>query len=131
MLQSPFLPQCVYILGNGSMLDEGVTHVLSSKTKLRVWGREYQDDVTFLKDVELARPDVILVNEAASGDSMRILKLLSSVPSFIGVRVIFLRLCNNMMDVYDRRDEQDTVYDRKNGVIATASHDLVNAILLG
>jgi hypothetical protein len=113
------------------MLDEGVTHVLSSKTKLRVWGREYQDDVTFLKDVELARPDVILVNEAASGDSMRILKLLSSVPSFIGVRVIFLRLCNNMIDVYDRRDEQDAVYDRKNGVIATASHDLVNAILLG
>ena len=119
MLQSPFLPQCVYILGNGSMLDEGVTHVLSSRTKLRVWGRQYQDDTTFLKDVSLARPD----------DSIRILKLLSAVPSFIGMRVIFLRLCNNMIDVYDRRDEPDTVYDHKNGVIATASHDLVKVIL--
>ena len=77
MLQSPFLPQCVYILGNGSMLDEGVTHVLSSRTKLRVWGRQYQDDTTFLKDVSLARPDVILVNEMDSSDSIRILKLLS------------------------------------------------------
>ena len=129
MLQSPFLPQCVYILGNGSMLDEGVTHVLSSRTKLRVWGRQYQDDTTFLKDVSLARPDVILVNEMDSSDSIRILKLLSAVPSFIGMRVIFLRLCNNMIDVYDRRDELDTVYDRKTGVIATASHDLVKVIL--
>ena len=101
MLQSPFLPQCVYILGNGSMLDEGVTHVLSSRTKLRVWGRQYQDDTTFLKDVSLARPDVILVNEMDSSDSIRILKLLSAVPSFIGMRVIFLRLCNNMIDVYE------------------------------
>ena len=129
MLQSPFLPQCVYILGNGSMLDEGVTHVLSSRTRLRVWGRQYQDDTTFLKDVSLARPDVILVNEMDSSDSIRILKLLSAVPSFIGMRVIFLRLCNNMIDVYDRRDELDTVYDRKTGVIATASHDLVKVIL--
>jgi len=111
------------------MLDEGVTHVLSSRTKLRVWGRQYQDDTTFLKDVSLARPDVILVNEMDSSDSIRILKLLSVVPSFIGMRVIFLRLCNNMIDVYDRRDEPDTVYDRKNGVIATASHDLVKVIL--
>ena len=129
MLQSPFLPQCVYILGNGSMLDEGVTHVLSSRTKLRVWGRQYQDDTTFLKDVSLARPDVILVNEMDSSDSIRILKLLSAVPSFIGMRVIFLRLCNNMIDVYDRRDEPDTVYDHKTGVIATASHALVKVIL--
>ena len=94
-----------------------------------MWGRQYKDDTTFLKDVSLARPDVILVNEMDSSDSIRILKLLSAVPSFIGMRVIFLRLCNNMIDVYDRRDELDTVYDRKTGVIATASHDLVKVIL--
>lgn len=129
MLQSTFSPQRVYVLGNGSLLDEGVTQVLSSKTQFMISGRKYKDDKTFLKDMELARPDIILVNETDSYDSLHILKLLSSVPSFIGVRVIFLRLYNNIVEVYDRRFEQDSVYDRQHIAVTSVSNDLVNIIL--
>jgi hypothetical protein len=117
MLQSPCScsSQFVYVLGNGSMLDEGVTHVLSSKTTMDVSGRVYKDDATFLEDVQLSRPEVIL-------------NLLLSVSSLIGMRVIFISLYNNLIDVYDRRPDQDAVYDRQRMIIAATSNDLVDLV---
>jgi hypothetical protein len=130
MLQSPCScsSQFVYVLGNGSMLDEGVTHVLSSRTTMDVSGRVYKDDATFLEDMQAARPEVILVNEDDSYDSLRILNLLLSVSSLIGMRVIFISLYNNLIDVYDRRPDQDAVYDRQRMIIAATSNDLVDLV---
>jgi hypothetical protein len=110
------------------MLDEGVTHVLSSRTTMDVSGRVYKDDATFLEDMQLSRPEVILVNEDDSYDSLRILNLLVSGSSMIGMRVIFISLYNNLIDVYDRRPDQDAVYDRQRMIIAATSNDLVDLV---
>ncbi len=104
MLQSNLVQQRVFVVGDGSLLDDGVTHMLTHRTDLLVSRAIYSDDFAFLNSIKSERPDVILVCESGSLDTARILDLvLAQVMAMaMAVRIVVVRLRDNMIDVYAR-----------------------------
>jgi len=91
--------QRILVLG-ASIFEEGIAHLLANETDLQVSCAQYTDDLAFLDDITRSRPDVILLDESTSLNLARILKRLFLMPSLSGLRVIIVRLSNNMIDVY-------------------------------
>lgn len=92
--------QRVLIFGE-SIFEEGIARLLASGADLQVSGAKYTDDLAFLDEIAQKLPDVILLNESTPQNTARILKLLFSIPSLAGLRVIIIRLNDNMVDVYE------------------------------
>ena len=101
MCNSNLISRRVFIVGDDSMFDEGVAHLLAFGKDMSVSGMKYTDDLAFLDIITQNQPDVVVLNEATSLDPVRILKLLCSSPSFAGLRVIVIRLTSSMIDVYE------------------------------
>jgi hypothetical protein len=95
------LPRCVYILGDGLLFDEIITHMLILNTRLRVISRVYHGEAVFLTEVNLHQPDVILLNQSELFDFDQILALLSTVSLTTDLRVIRLGMNDNMISIYD------------------------------
>jgi hypothetical protein len=97
---SPLSP-CVYILGDGLLFDEIITHMLTLDTRLRVISRIYAGEAVFLTDVNLHQPDVILLNESELFDLEQILTWLSKISLTTDLRVILMGLNDNIISIYD------------------------------
>lgn len=91
--------QHVLIFGE-TVFEEGLAHLLKIGTNLRVSDARYTDDIGLLDHIARKRPDAIVLNESTPLNTARILKLLFSIPSLDGLRIIIMRLANNRIDVY-------------------------------
>lgn len=101
MLQSNLSTKRVFIVGDGSLFEEGITHLLSFGTDIFVSGAKYTNDPALLEAVSHNQPDVILLNESTYINPTHILDLLFSTPSLTASYIIIIRLGNNMIDVYE------------------------------
>lgn len=99
MPHSNFSTQRVLIFG-ASIFEEGIARLLTSGTDLQVSCAKYTNELAFLDEVAQNRPDVVLLNESTLLNKAHIFKLLFSIPSLAGLRVIITRLSNNKIDVY-------------------------------
>ena len=96
------LPRTVYILGDGLLFDEVITHMLSSNAAIRVINRVYGHPVSFLIDVGSYHPDVILLNETAGFNGNGMLSLLAQISLPKDLRVILISLDDNKIQIVDR-----------------------------
>ena len=120
----------VFVMGCGSLFDEGIMHRLTLNSRLQVTSRKYIDDATFLKDMRLVIPDVVLLSEYNPLDFRHIIDLLPSVSSSVDLRVIVVRLYNNVIDVYDKSANQiagQTTF-RCYSIVASTWDDLFNLV---
>lgn len=101
MMPSDSTQQHVLVVGDGSLLDEGVTHLLRDGTDLRISHTTCSDDHIFLNSIELAQPDVILVSESGSFEIDHILDLFSSHLIVMGLPIIIVRCQEGTIDVYE------------------------------
>ncbi len=102
MSQSKLTQQRVFIVGNGSLFDDGVTRLLAHKTNLSVSRVTYFNDLAFLDDFKSDLPDVILICESGSLEAAHIFDLVSSHSTVTGFRIVVIRLHNNVIDIYAR-----------------------------
>jgi hypothetical protein len=101
MLQTDLIQQRVTIVGQGLLLDDGVEHLLKlHRPNLIVSHVIYSSKLTFLI-YAVPQPDVILIVESSDMDTVHILDLLSSWPFVTKLRIIVIRLRNNIIDVYE------------------------------
>jgi len=101
MLQTDLIQQRVTIVGQGLLLDDGVEHLLKlRRPNLIVSHVIYSSKLTFLI-YAMPQPDVILIVESSDMDTAHILDLLSSWPFVTKLRIIVIRLRNNIIDVYE------------------------------
>lgn len=100
MSHSDLSSQRVLIFGD-SIFEEGVANLHKDGVDLQVSSAKYSDDFAFLTEITEKRPDVIVLNESTPQNTVRILKLLFSIPALAGLRVIVIRLSDNMIDVYE------------------------------
>ena len=100
MPNSNFPSRRVLIFGE-SIFEEGIARLLESGAGLQVLGARYTDDFAFLNEIAQKQPDVIMLNESTPQNTAQILKLLFSIPSLASLRVVVIRLSNNMIDVYE------------------------------
>jgi hypothetical protein len=100
MLQPDYTQQRVFVIGEGSLFDEGVTHMLSQRPDLLVSRLIFGGGLGFLNHIRLAQPDVLLVCESTSLGTTDILDLFSSPPIMMELRIVIIRLRDNRIDVY-------------------------------
>ena len=129
MSQSSFTQQRVFIVGDGSLFDEGIMQLLTHGTNLFVSHTIYSDDLTFLNINEWDRPDVILINEPGSLNVERILKFISSHPIVKELLIIVVRLWNSVIDIYEMSIfDAGNVYRISRQIIAATVDDLINVV---
>jgi len=128
-LDSNFTQQRVFIVGEDSLLDEGVTHLLAQRTDFLVSRAKFSDELAFLNTVKQDLPDVILVCESGSLDVARILVLVSSFAMVMRLLVVVVRLHNNVIDVYKRpMIVAGKIHFKPQRIIAETENDLLYAV---
>jgi hypothetical protein len=100
MSHSDLSTQRVLIFGD-SILEEGVANLLKDGVDLHVSSAKYSDDLAFLAEIAEKRPDVIVLHESTPRNTAHLLKLLFSIDALADLRVIVIRLSDNMLDVYE------------------------------
>lgn len=100
-MQTIFTQPRVFIVGDGFLLDQGVTHMLTHETDLLISHALYSDDFAFLNVNTQDQPDMILVNESGLLNVEHILEFISSHPIVKGLLIIVVRLWNSVIDVYE------------------------------
>lgn len=120
--------QHILILG-ASIFEEGIADLLKVGIDLKISSIKYTDDLALLYDIKQSQPDAILFSETAALNPPRILKLLFSIPSQVGLRVIIIRLSNNMIDVYavPKQGIASRVYERQQFMV-TKQAELVAVV---
>lgn len=101
-MQTIFTQPRVFIIGDGFLLDQGVTQMLTHETDLLISHALYSDDFAFLNVNKQDQPDVILVNESGLLNVEHILEFISSHPIVKGLLIIVVRLWNSVVDIYER-----------------------------
>ena len=121
VLMSHSSPVKIYVLGSGSLLDEGITNMLNLQPQLNVTKIPYIDDARLHDLANLEHPYTILINEFDVRDITRIVILLFSAPSAFARRVIVVRDRNSKLDVYDKpmAHVPTANYQRKSVVVKT------------
>ena len=129
MFDSKLAQERVFIIGDGSLCDESVTRLLTCEADLLVSHATYSDDPAFLNVIRWDRPDVILVNESGSLDMARILDLVSSDPTVMGLPIVVVRPNNNVIDVFARPIfVSGKVCSKPQRIIVKSGNDLFNAV---
>jgi hypothetical protein len=135
MLQLDDASQQVLIVGDGSLFHEGVTRLLNREASLQVSHVLYAPPArAFLAKIKWEWPVVILGIESETLDANSVLGLVSSrrvhqYPLLLRARIVFVRLSNNLIDVYARPVfvGGKLVY-RPQKLVAKTSADLVDIV---
>jgi hypothetical protein len=114
-------PAKIFVLGNGSLLDEGIGNMLSLHSQLSVTRILYTDEHTLYDLVNFEHPYVVFINEFDKLDMERIIRLIFFVPSAFVRRVIVVHLDDSKLDVYNRSTTNVpvTAYRRKSIAVHT------------
>ena len=127
MLNSSSTQQRVFIVGEGALLDDGITQLLEHKTNSLV-SRAVHSDENAIKSNE---SDAVLICESDSVDTSHILNLISSPGMAALLLIMIIRLRNNVIDIYPRPTfVAGKVAGRPQRIVARTGEDLVNALKL-
>ena len=92
----------VLIVGVGTLLDFGVTSLLTDKSDLLVAGVTYRGENDLLQKMEEMRPDIIVICESDEFRASMVIDLLDQYAVMPTCRVIVTRLNSNTVDVCER-----------------------------
>jgi hypothetical protein len=92
----------VFIVGNGSLFDEGIDELLTRGSRLMVSHIIYPVDGTLLEVIKRDQPDAILICETDTLEIEEIIDSLSIDPIAIGLCILAVRLSDPVIDVYEK-----------------------------
>lgn len=92
----------VLLIESGSVLDEGLKSLLAREPRLKVSAIEDGNRNAFLMSME-NNPDAIVLSELTRSDSLQTSEFLRELLPEENLRVIVVRLEDNLLEVYDKR----------------------------
>jgi DNA-binding NarL/FixJ family response regulator len=110
----------VLVIGDSTLLQEGIASLLMAELGLEVSNITYTSDTAFVQVIRDIQPEVVVLKESPSLNLARFFRLLRNVPFEQALRVIVLHVEDKTLDVYE-----------KQRVIPTQSKDLVDLIRQG
>lgn len=102
MLDSISIQHRIFIVGDGSLFDEGLAKMVRFSTSLRVSHIVYSNEVAFLNLIKRDQPDMILLCESGALDTEQILDSISINVLMIGLCIFVVHLGNYTIDAYER-----------------------------
>ena len=129
MLDSISIQQRIFIVGDGSLFDEGLTELVSYGTTLRVSHVVYSNEIAFLNMIKRDQPDMVLLCESSALDTEQILESISINVLMIGLCIFVVHLGNNTIDAYERLDAiAETQSFQRRTIVAKTGNDLINIL---
>ena len=129
MPDSISIQQRIFIVGNGSLFDEGLAKIVRFSTTLRVSHIVFSNEDVLLNLIERKQPDMILLSESGGLDIEQILEAITVNTLIIGLCIFVVHLGNFTMDAYER---PDTAVERlpfqRRTVTIRARNDLINIL---
>jgi DNA-binding NarL/FixJ family response regulator len=116
-MSAPQAMQKIMIVESGSLLEDGVAHILRQEEDLNIAGLAYHDDAAFLSGLIEIQPDIILLNEDGPISSAHVFELLVNWSFLVSVRIIAIHVEDNRIDFYERKS-----------IFATQIGDLIGLI---
>jgi hypothetical protein len=102
MLDLKSSPQRIFIVGNGSLFDEGLAKIVRFSTTLRVSHIVYSNEIELLRLIERKQPDMILLSESGTLDIEQILDAITINTLIIGLCIFVVHLGDYTIDAYER-----------------------------
>jgi hypothetical protein len=116
----------ILIVGNRSVLQEGVVYLLNEHSEALVHNIRYMNDYALIREIESKSPSVVIVTEPNVT-----VDLFLSTPAVVKLapRIIVLSLEGNTIDVFDhvRKSNEEGAYVQSQLVVA-APYDLLKLI---
>jgi len=109
--------QRVLIVGDGSLLDDGLRRLLADKAFLEVSNIVYSDELTLQEHLLRLKPDTIVLCEEEPLSVSRIFELGADIPGLKRLRVITVLADSNVVEVIERQQ-----------VMAAGSTDLLTLL---
>lgn len=114
----------VLIIKTGSLLDDGLKSLLMRESELQVATATYTESIAFLMGSGHIDHDVIVISEVDSSSRIQTSELLHRISAQATLRVIVIRLDNNVIDVYDKQCLKLTC---NNELVTLVTKDTVSA----
>ena len=92
----------VLIVGNGSLFDEGLSHLLEDKAFLEVSYMTSGNHSDFLQYFREVRPEVVVLFQGNPLSVSRVFELLKDAPNVATLRVITVMVETNTIELYEK-----------------------------
>ena len=103
MLNSSTPRKHLMVVGNGSLFDDGITHLLVHQTNLRVSRTKYTNTLALIKEVEHQQPNLIVLVEGEKETEHQALQAISMAIPSAEMLVARLSLATNQVKLYEKR----------------------------
>lgn len=93
----------VLIVGNGSLFDEGLSHLLLERASLEVTRITFKSAADFLQHFLRLRPEVVVLFQGGPLGVSRVFELLKDTPDIAALRLITVMAESSTVELYQRQ----------------------------
>jgi hypothetical protein len=122
-------PVKIFVLGNGSLLDDGITNILIAHSQLSVTRISYTDDHTLYDLVNFERPYTIFITEFDALDIGHVIKLIFSAPSAFVRWIVVVHAEYSMLDVYRPTTLAPVTRYQRKSIVVNTKEEFINLAL--
>lgn len=122
-------PVKIFVLGNGTLLDEGISNILVDQSQLSVTRVLYTNDNTLYDLVNFEHPYAIILNEFDTLDVQHVIRLIFSLPMAFVRYVIVVHIENNKLDIYRPTTHIPVTTYNRISVVVSSKEEFVDLAL--
>ena len=128
MLCSQPSPVKIFVLGDGSLLDEGIGNLLTLYSQLSVTRITYTDENTLCGLVDFEQPSAIFISKFDALDIGRVVGSIFSGSSAFVRCVIVANIENSKLDVYRPATHAPAVTVCRKSIVINTKEELVDLV---
>ncbi|MBI5965294.1 MAG: hypothetical protein HY863_17600 [Chloroflexi bacterium] len=98
------VPQRILVVNRGSLLDEGVVRLISSRSDLDVSTIDFENEEVLVNDIVSRHPEVVVMGQGGSVKLEKLYKMLTSVPTLEKLRMIIFHSNDNSVDIFSQEE---------------------------
>lgn len=95
-------PQRVLVVNRGSLLDEGVVSLISSRSNLDVSTIDFENEEVLVNDIVARHPEVVVMGQNGSVGIEKLYKMLTSISTLEKLRMIIFHSNDNSVDIFSQ-----------------------------
>ena len=101
--RNPELPQRILVVIRGSLLDEGIFRLISSKSNLDVSTIDFEGEDVLVNDIVSRCPEVLVMGQTVSVKLEKLYTLLTSNPALSKLRMFIIHSNDNSVDIFSQQ----------------------------
>lgn len=101
--RNPEMPQRILVVNRGSLLDEGIFRLISSKSNLDVSTIDFEGEDVLVNDIVSRCPEVLVMGQTVNIKLEKLYTLLTSNPALSKLRMFIIHSNDNSVDIFSQQ----------------------------